>query len=96
MIKIKDTIINENKIMQIEQFADELHIIDEKGFDFWVKATFEDIEWNYDSTQKRTLNNNILMIDELTKKNTELEEELEKEKKAWKDMLDNWKRQTNT
>ena len=98
MIKIKNFIFNENEIEFIEELENGIKVCP-KTFNVKIReienATFEDIEWNYDSTQKRTLNNTILMIDELTKKNTELEEELEKEKKAWKDMLDNWERQTN-
>lgn len=50
MIKIKDNIINENKIIQISINEDNnLEIDIEHSFPIVIKdATFDDIEWNYD------------------------------------------------
>ena len=47
MIRIKDYILNENSIMQIDKCCDGLHIQVENGSIHIDKATFEDIEWNY-------------------------------------------------
>ena len=50
MIKIKDYIFNENEIVFISQSdIEELHIMLKNNDDFFIKATFEDIEWNYGS-----------------------------------------------
>lgn len=85
MIKIKDSIINENQIKQIDQIGDELHIIFTNILDdVWIKATFEDIEWNYGQSNIKEdeyieLSNKY---QRLSNRNEELEEENKKLKET--------------
>lgn len=100
MIKIKDYIFNENDIRRIYYNKDKSCLCvgfrDEDLVTNWVEnATFEDIEWNYGSQEQQYNEETEQLISSLQIKNyklqdkiKELEEELEKEKKAWKDMLD--------
>lgn len=54
MIKIKNYILNENRIMQIDKCCNGLTIQVENGTIHIENATFEDIEWNYADQVKET------------------------------------------
>ncbi len=80
MLKIKDNIINDNKIIQMCINEDNnLEIDIEHGFPIVIKdATLEDIEWNYGSDKAQISLQNQLV--KLQQEKEELEEELKFEK----------------
>ena len=66
MIRIKDSIFNENEIQYIMEYSEkELQIIFKDHSDIYVEATFDDIEWNYGSSEK-------IQIDKLEEELNEL------------------------
>ena len=61
MIRIKDSIFNENEIVYIMEYSEkELQVMFKNNNDIYIEATFEDIEWNCDS-QERQYNEGISM-----------------------------------
>ena len=86
MIKIEDSIFNENEIKYIMKFSEKkLQIMFKNGFDIYVEATFDDIEWNYGNTDTKPyvvmtrsiaedLANANKKIEELEEENKELVE----------------------
>lgn len=94
MIKIKDTIFNENEIQYIMEYSEkELQIMFKDQSDIYVEATFDDIEWNYqeiDNKQKSDKSKRRAY-----KRIEELEEENIMLRSAWDDMFKKWESQVN-
>lgn len=93
MIKIKNYIFHENDIRSIEKYNGYLRLdLKFRTYYLDIDATFKDIEWNYgENTNNKIKEENKELVEtniELANKNKELEEELEVNKKEWKDILD--------
>jgi predicted nuclease with TOPRIM domain len=85
MIRIKDYIFNENDIKVIENDEDLLTIIFKDGSYRETQGTFNDIEWNYGTTELEELKLDYSAVVSGYKK---LEEENKKLKSAMKDTYD--------
>lgn len=107
MIKIKDYIFPEENILYIRQKTkDSVTVLRKRPNEYdcfrtelVIEATFDDIEWNYGENENNKFkeDNKELLETNMTLaiNNKKLEEELEKEKKAWKDMLDSKEKLVN-
>lgn len=84
MIKIKDHIFNENKIIQIDiNERNNLEIDVDNGFPIVVKnATFEDIQWEYDRFRVEADKDGVIFANRILEK--EIKEDKPKEDKKIK------------
>ena len=80
MIRIKDSIFNENEIVYIMEYSEkELQVMFKNNNDIYIEATFEDIEWNYEYSHyidKDSVKFSDKSIQELEEENKKLKDKV--------------------
>ena len=80
MIRIKDSIFNENEIVYIMEYSEkELQVMFIDNNDIYIEATFEDIEWNYEYSHyidKDSVKFSDKSIQELEEENKKLKDKV--------------------